>query len=65
MLIPVNATDMLFVTVVGLAVLLLPVATEPKEILLAERLTGAMPVPERPTLCGLPDALLVTTIEAL
>ena len=49
----------------GLAVLLLPVRTKPNAMLERERVTGAIPVPERLMLIGLPEALLVTVTAAL
>jgi len=64
-LIPVKGTDIWLVSLMGFAVLLLPVRTKPNVMLEAERVTGAIPVPETLMLMGLPEALLVTTTAAL
>src|SRR4029077_14453912 len=62
---PVSATLIWLVTVTGLAVLLVPSRTAPKLRAVAESVTGAIPVPARLMLCGLPAALSVTVTEAL
>jgi len=54
-----SATFWRFVTVTDFTELVLPIATVPKLRLLEENVTGALPVPERPTACGLVRALSV------
>ena len=65
-LLTLNAALPLFVRVTVCAVLLVPTDWLPKETLLAERLApGAVPVPDRLTVCGLPAALSVILTVAV
>ena len=64
-LVMLNVAVPLFVRVTVEAALLVPTAWLLKETLVGERLTaGAVPVPERLTVCGLPLALSVMLTEA-
>jgi hypothetical protein len=59
MLLNVSATFSLLVRVTLLAELVLPTATVPRLKLVAESVTGVLPVPDRLTVCGLLDAASV------
>jgi len=64
-LVMVNAAVPLLVRVTVWAVLVVPRDWLPNATLVGERLTaGAVPVPERPTVCGLLGALSVRVTEA-
>lgn len=60
MLVNVSVEPLSFVKVTDSALLVFPTATDPKLSELLESVTGAVPVPERDTDCGLSDELLVT-----
>ena len=62
---PVNATVWLLVKVTAGGVPLEPTNTAPKFRLVAESVTGATPVPDSVTFCGLFAALSVSVTDAL
>jgi len=66
MLLIANGALPVFVSVVDCDALVVPMRTEPNARLVGENETaGAVPVPLRPTVCGLPEALSVIDTLAL